>query len=317
MTRSDEEVASHMRGRGEPARTAPKPPRPRTAWPQRENATIVEREEQSVVRHGARTNRQRGVRSGAAEPSAVSVPPGGRSVTDRSVRKVELAIPPDVTDELTAAVGRKRGHDISDRMAQAVRAYERDRYLEAVRITRSLAEQVPESAAARELHGLVCYRLGRWREASKQLQAAKALSGDDPSQLPVIMDCQRALGKAQKVEKLWEELRSASPTTDVLAEGRMVLAAHRADRGELDSAIELLVSAGAARSRRHPAERHLRQWYVLADLYERAGDLGRARELFARVADADPGLADAARRLADLGRTARRTRRGLDQRHGG
>jgi len=191
-------------------------------------------------------------------------------------------------------------------MEHAIRAYERDRYLEAFRITRALADRVPESAAVRELHGLVCYRLGRWREAAKHLEAARSFSGDDPSQLPVIMDCRRAMGHRNKVDALWKELRAASPTADVLAEGRLVLAAHRAEQGELDSAIEVLVSAGAARKLRHPAERHLRQWYVLADLYERAGDFARARELFARVAEADPDLADAAQRFAELGRTRRR-----------
>jgi tetratricopeptide (TPR) repeat protein len=118
------------------------------------------------------------------------------------------------------------------------------------------------------------------------------------------MDCCRAQGQHRKVEALWEELRSFSPPADVLSEGRLVLAAYRADRGELDSAIDLLVSAGAGRNLRRPADRHLRQWYVLADLYERAGDLPHARQLFARVAASDPDLADARQRLSELGAQA-------------
>jgi tetratricopeptide (TPR) repeat protein len=108
------------------------------------------------------------------------------------------------------------------------------------------------------------------------------------------------------VEALWKELRAASPSADVLVEGRLVLAADLADRGELSGAIDLLTSAGAARHLRNPADRHIRQWYVLADLYERAGDVPLARDLFARVLDADPGLADAAERLASLGSPKRR-----------
>ena len=216
----------------------------------------------------------------------------------------EVTLPRDVTEELATAVGRERARDLADMMALATRAYDRDRYPEALRITRVLVEVVPESAAARELHGLVCYRLGRWREAARHLVAARTLSGDDPSQLPVIMDCCRAQGQHRKVEALWEELRSFSPPADVLSEGRLVLAAYRADRGELDSAIDLLVSAGAGRNLRRPADRHLRQWYVLADLYERAGDLPHARQLFARVAASDPDLADARQRLSELGAQA-------------
>ena len=46
---------------------------------------------------------------------------------------------------------------------------------------------------------------------------------------------------------------------------------------------------------------HARLWYALADLYERAGDAPKARDLFARVVAAEPGLADAAERLHALG----------------
>jgi len=226
---------------------------------------------------------------------------GGRR-TRRSSRAVEAALPAEVTRELATAAGHQRGTQLAGQLEAAARAYARDRYSEALRITRTLVEQVPDSASARELHGLVCYRLGRYREAARHLQAARRLSAGDPSQLPVLMDCQRALGRRRKVSELWEELRAVSPDVDVLAEGRLVLAAQLADLGDLQAATDLLLSAGAGRNLRHPAERHVRQWYMLADLAERSGDLPRARQLFARVVEADPELADAAARLAALGR---------------
>ena len=49
---------------------------------------------------------------------------------------------------------------------------------------------------------------------------------------------------------------------------------------------------------RGAAVHHARLWYALADLYERAGDAPKARELFGRVVAVEPGLADAAERLA-------------------
>ena len=205
--------------------------------------------------------------------------------------------------------GGARGATLAERMAAGVHAYERDRYTEALRITKALVDEVPGSASARELHGLVCYRLGRWRDAVRHLEAARSLSGDDPSQIPVLMDCRRAMGHHRQVAALWEALRAASPPVDVLVEGRLVLAADLADRGELDEAIVVLASAGAARNLRHPGDRHVRQWYVLADLYERSGDVPRARELFARVVAADPELADAPDRLASLGAVGRRSPR--------
>ena len=89
-----------------------------------------------------------------------------------------------------------------------------------------------------------------------------------------------------------------------LVEGRLVFAADLAEQDKLAEAIELLLGAGAARDLRRPGDRHIRQWYLLADLCERAGDIPRARELFARVVVADPEMADAVSRLAALGTVA-------------
>ena len=75
-------------------------------------------------------------------------------------------------------------------------------------------------------------------------------------------------------------------------------AGSRADQGDLAGAIALLERAD--RRVKHPQERHLRQAYALADLYERAGDVPRARELFSRVAAADPDAFDVRQRLRSL-----------------
>lgn len=217
-------------------------------------------------------------------------------------------LPPEVARELTDAAGGAQGAKLAERLEAAARSYARDRYADALRITKSLVAQVPRSASAQELHGLACYRLGRYGQAVRHLEAARELAGGDPSQLPVLMDCHRAQGHHRRVRELWKELRDASPDAEVLAEGRLVLAAEMADEGDIDGATGLLVEAGVGRNLRHPAPRHVRGWYVLGDLAERAGDLARARELFARVAAADPELADAPARLAALGRPAGRGR---------
>ena len=172
-------------------------------------------------------------------------------------------------------------------------------------MTKALLSIAPGSAAARELHGLACYRLGKWEEAIRHLELVDS-AGDDHSQLPVIMDCNRALGRSSQVEKLWLDLKRSSPDADVLVEGRLVLASTRAQRGDPEGAIEFLMSAGAAKSLRHPAERHVRQWYLLGDLLEKTGDIPRAREMFERVVRADPDLADAEARLASLGRNRKK-----------
>jgi tetratricopeptide (TPR) repeat protein len=139
--------------------------------------------------------------------------------------------------------------------------------------------------------------MGRWREAIRQLDAFERLTGS-MDQYPVVADCYRALGDHDEVEERWDQLRRASPSAGLVAEGRLVAAGSLADRGDLGAAIRLL---GRSRSPRHPKLHHLRQWYALADLHERAGDLPEARELFARVAKEDRDLGDAAERLAALG----------------
>ena len=121
------------------------------------------------------------------------------------------------------------------------------------------------------------------------------------------MDCYRALGRTTKVAELWSDLRHSSPSTEVLAEARIVGAGALADTGDLGGAISLLTVGGSTKALRNPAERHLRQWYALADLYERAGDVPRARELFMRVAQADRDAYDVQTRLEALGRQRRRS----------
>jgi tetratricopeptide (TPR) repeat protein len=193
------------------------------------------------------------------------------------------------------------------KMTDAVTAYDRGRFEEAARLGKQVAKEAPSVAAVHQLVGLAAYRSGMWREAIRQLDLYEQLTGE-VDQRPALMDCHRALGKPRKVADLWSELRLRSPDADVLAEGRMVAAGMLADRGKLADALTLLVSAGAGRALRNPSDRHLRQWYALADLYERAGDLPRARELFLRVQRADPGAFDVAERLTALGPS--RPRRG-------
>lgn len=206
-------------------------------------------------------------------------------------------VPEPVVEELTDAAGSARGARLASRLADASHAYQRERYEEARKLLRPLAGEAPDSPAVRELNGLCLYQLGQWQAALKELEAFQRLTGSY-DQHPVIADCCRALHRYDDADRLWEELRTASPDADLVAEGRIVAASARADRGDLRGALGLLERAN--RKVDHPRERHLRQWYVLGDLYERAGDLPRAREMFARVASADPDAFDVRQRLRSL-----------------
>jgi tetratricopeptide (TPR) repeat protein len=206
-------------------------------------------------------------------------------------------LPRPVVDELEAAAGAARGAKLAHRIADATYAYERERYQEARRTLRILADEVPESATVRELYGLVLYRTGQWAAGAKQLEAFRQMTGSF-DQNPVLADCYRALRRYDDAQQVWDDLREASPSGDLVAEGRIVAAGCRADQGDLQGAIALLERS--ARKVNRPQDRHLRQWYALADLYERAGDVPRARDLFSRIAANEPDAFDVGVRLRSL-----------------
>ena len=117
-------------------------------------------------------------------------------------------------------------------MADAAYVYEKERYQDARRSLRALATEVPGSPAVRELYGLVLYRSAQWSAAVKQLETFHALSGSY-DQHPVLADCYRALRRYPDAERVWNDLREASPSADLVAEGRIVAAGCRADQGDL------------------------------------------------------------------------------------
>jgi tetratricopeptide (TPR) repeat protein len=230
----------------------------------------------------------------------VEQPDDGR-YRSRGERNFEL--PKGIAEELRSGSAdappraRRAPVTLERRMANAAMAYERDRYQDALSALKPVLDAAPGSASVRELHGLILYRLGRWRSAAKELREFHALSGSY-DQHPVIADCERAMGRHDRVRVLWDEIRRAGVDREVLVEGRLVMAGTLADEGNFEEAIELLRLEG--KLRRNPDLAHLRQWYALADLYERAGDLSRARELFARIAQVAPDVLDAPERLAAL-----------------
>src|SRR5262249_6346964 len=169
---------------------------------------------------------------------------------------------------------------------------------ETLRLLRPLREQLPDSPSVRELTGLAQYRLGNYAAAAKELEAYAELS-DALDQHPVLMDCYRAQRRWRKVDELWEELAAVSPSSELVTEGRIVAAGALADQDRLPEALAMLRRRAERATK--PLDHHLRLWYALADLEERAGNLARARELFQQVRRADAGFADVAERLASLG----------------
>ena len=206
--------------------------------------------------------------------------------------------------------GEKKGVRLWNQLREAGTLFGSERYLDAEKLLVPITQQAPEVAEARELYGLVLYRLGHWRKAIRELEAFRGLAGDSIEQHPVLCDCYRALGRLAKVEELWEELRQASPapSPDIAAEGRIVYAGALADQGKFAEAIALLESnwlplgkAAKGKSVQCSPEASLRLVYMLGDLHDRVGDTPQATALFRWITDRDPDFVDAADRLRELG----------------
>ena len=157
---------------------------------------------------------------------------------------------------------------------------------------------VPRSGAARELLGLALYRTGRYRDALRELQAYRRITGRQ-DQNHLMADCYRATGAPEKAVPLVQEAMRSRIGEEARAESAVVGAAALADLGRYTEAIGLLRSVATNPKLARPWD--LRVWYVAGDVLERAGRAKEAAEEFRRVVRHDSGAYDAAERLAALG----------------
>ncbi len=262
-------------------RRAPRTPRD----PELERAKIEGRTTEQWIDEGS----IRDAASGAAQ----------RASDAPAKRRPPKPLDPEVQAELTDALGTQRGQRLAERLAQASEALDRERFQEARRLAGAIVKEAPTVAAAQEVLGLSNYRLGNWKAAARALEAAHDLH-PDPAMLPVIADCHRAQRNWKAVDRVWQEIKSTSPSHEVMAEGRIVAAGALADQDDLRAALEVMEPA--TKRAKSVRDHHLRQWYVLGDLYDRLGDPITARRWFALVVDHAPDFADADHRLRGLGR---------------
>ena len=204
-----------------------------------------------------------------------------------------------VVEEFERVLGSRASVRALKRYEAALQAFEAHRYEEARKILNPMAKEYSGVSAVHEMLGLCLYRAGQWKRGLTELETAVQINPDWIFNHAVIADCHRALGNHQMVEKYWRELAEASPHPELLAEGRIVMAGSLADRGLLQEGLDLLSKAAGELKR--PSEYHLRQWFVIADLYDKQGNIIKARQFFERIASFDSQFVDVAERLATLG----------------
>jgi tetratricopeptide (TPR) repeat protein len=150
----------------------------------------------------------------------------------------------------------------------------------------------------REACGIVAYRTGRWAEALSELRAARRMTGRD-DYLPIMADCERALGRLDRALALVREASTADLDRATQIELRIVESGIRRDQGLSDAAILALQVPELTRGRLRPWSARL--FYAYADALLAAGRADEARDAFSRAVQADPdGETDAADRLDQL-----------------
>jgi len=169
----------------------------------------------------------------------------------------------------------------------------------AIRLLEWAKSAAARSAAVREALGVTRYHAQDFAGAQSELLAYRRLSGRH-DQNHLLADCARALGRPEKVAEYVDAMDPAVVPADRIAEGIIVLAGERADRGDLDGALRTLERADLA-----PAEvaaHHVRLWYLAADLSERAGEPEAARDYLEAISAVDPDYLDVEERLEALDR---------------
>ncbi|WP_254715352.1 hypothetical protein [Actinomadura sp. NAK00032] len=161
---------------------------------------------------------------------------------------------------------------------------------------RRLASRV---GIVREAAGIAAYHAGEWAEALAELRAARRLGAGDDSYLPVMVDCERGLGRPERALDLIKSPEAGKLDQPGRIELRIVESGVRRDMGQYDAAVVTLQIPELRDRRLRPWS--MRLFYAYADALVEAGRAEEAADWFARAAAADrDGETDAAERYAEI-----------------
>jgi tetratricopeptide (TPR) repeat protein len=167
---------------------------------------------------------------------------------------------------------------------------------DALRYASEAKRMAGRRSIVREAVGVVAYHAGNYELAAKELRAARRISGLD-TLVPLIADCERALGHPERALALAEE--DLSLDRDNRVELRIVAAGARMDLGQPEAAQLLLRGRLLDSEDQTPASARLK--YAYAEALLSAGDGAAARDWFLRSAQADlEGDTDAEERAVTL-----------------
>ncbi len=153
-------------------------------------------------------------------------------------------------------------------------------------------------AVVREACGEAAYLAGHYAAALTELRTARRMNGS-VEYLPVIADCERAVGHPERALALAKEAAVGRLDPAGRAEMTIVAAGARRDLGQAEMAVRLLHDSELTTRERAPWVARLR--YAYADALLAVGRAAEALEWFHRAAAVDGAAAtDAADRVAAL-----------------
>jgi tetratricopeptide (TPR) repeat protein len=179
-------------------------------------------------------------------------------------------------------------------ISKALEAFAEGEFDESAGYARQAKALAPRSARTMELLGLAYYHQGMWKEALRELLNYRRLTSA-LDQNHVIADCYRAQGRPDRAIEICAEVKPENASPETWAETVIVAAGALADKEDIRGALAMLSRADMGGDSIEPY--HLRLWYVMADLLERAGRRREATELWRRIVAEDPDFFDAEQRL--------------------
>jgi len=150
----------------------------------------------------------------------------------------------------------------------------------------------------REAVAEAAYAVEDYRVALAEYQVLRRMTGDD-NYLPVMADCQRALGKPAAAIELLAQADTRRMSSEQRIEAVLVASGARLELGQIDEARRVLQKAIKDRLGGPSGQARLR--FALASAMEKAGDVTGAREWYESCLEIDPaGGLDARNRLRAL-----------------
>lgn len=193
-------------------------------------------------------------------------------------------LPRWVREEITRTAPKERREPALIHLSKAVEEFSSERFGAAREHLRRAKDLAPQAATIRELLGLSSYHTERWEEALRELRTFRRISGE-ASQMPVEMDCLRALGRPEDVARTYKQFQMTDHYPEADDEARVVYASDLLDRGLVSEAWNVIKPG---RLIANPRPSLLRRWYVAARIARAAGDADAAGKFVAAIADVDP-----------------------------